>query len=325
MDQERAARVGEDELREAAHRIEGRVHKTPLLSSRSLGERVGAEVYLKAECLQKAGSFKARGAFNKALSLSDEERRRGLLTYSSGNHGQAVAYVAASLGVPALIVMPVDAPRIKREACLGYGAEVVLHGTRSDQRRARALELQEQRGASMIPPFDDRWIIAGQGTVGLELLAQSPAPPDVVIAPIGGGGLISGLLAATRPGCRVIGVEPFAACAMTRSLAAGRPTDMHPEETIADGLKPTRPGELNFLHAKELGLETVLVDDDEIRAAMRFLYERARLVVEPSGAATTAALLAGKVEVSGRVVALVSGGNVDPALFAEVIAPGRAS
>lgn len=313
------ALVDREAIAAAAERIRGRVHRTPLLSSRSLSERAGVPVFLKAECLQRGGAFKARGAFNKALGLSAEARSRGLLTYSSGNHGQAVALAARALGVPAVIVMPEDAPAGKRAACEGYGAEVALAGFTSDDRYARAKEIEAERGLTMMPPFDDAAIIAGQGTTGLEILEQLPEVANILV-PIGGGGLVAGILAATRPRARVIGVEPTAACAMHRSLEAGEVTAMTPEPTIADGLKPVRPGQLTFEHARALGLETSLVDDAGIRAAMALLFERARLVVEPSGAATTAALLSGSLALEGPTVLVLSGGNVDPALMASVIA-----
>jgi len=312
--------LGRADIEEAAARLKGRVHRTPLLTSRSLSEHAGRPVYLKAENLQKAGSFKARGAFNRALTLSEDERSRGLITYSSGNHGQAVAYVARELGLSALIVVPEDAPPAKIAACRGYGAEVELAGTTSDHRRARALEIVEQRGLALIQPFDDPMIIAGQGSCGLEILEQLPEVGTIAV-PIGGGGLVAGILAAVRPAVRVIGVEPRAACAMKNSLAAGRPVQTEPGPTIADGLKPTRPGNWNLKHAVELGLKVVTVEDAAIEEAMRRLFERARLVVEPSGAATTAALLAGSIPGDDPLVLVLSGGNVDPLLFARVLSP----
>lgn len=302
----------------AAERIDGYVHKTPLLTSRTLSERFGQPIFIKAENLQKAGSFKARGAFNCSLSLTDEERQRGLLTYSSGNHGQAVAYAAKALGVKAVVVMPEDAPEGKRAACEGYGAEIQFAGFTSDQRRARALEIEAERGMTIIQPFDDARIIAGQGTCGREILQDAP-DTDTIVVPIGGGGLVSGILAATRPQCRVIGVEPEAACAMHTSLKAGEITAFAPRATIADGLKPVQPGDLNFEHARELGLEVVTVTEDEIREGLKFLFERARIVAEPSGAATVAALLAGKIDVRGPLTFVVSGGNVDARLYAKII------
>jgi threo-3-hydroxy-L-aspartate ammonia-lyase len=312
--------ISKDLVKAAAERIAGRVHRTPLFSSRSLSERCGVPIYFKAECFQKAGSFKARGAFNTALSLSDEERQRGLLTYSSGNHGQAVAYVASVLGVKAVIVMPEDAPESKKAACQEYGAAIELAGFTSDDRRSRAHEIRDARGLTIIEPFHDPRIIAGQGTLAMEILEDAPEPLTTIVAPIGGGGLISGTLAAVRPGrVQVIGVEPELACAMHRSLQAGKITSFEPGQTIADGLKPTRPGALNFQHALELGLETVLVNEEDIKAALRFLFERARLVAEPSGAAATAAILSGKFRPSGPTAIVISGGNVDAGRYGDIL------
>lgn len=310
--------VSKDDIQAAAQRIAGRVHRTPLFTSRSLSERFGAPVYLKAECFQKAGSFKARGAFNTALSLSPEELNRGLLTYSSGNHGQAVAYVAKVLGVQAVIVMPEDAPSSKKAACQEYGARIELAGFTSDDRRARAHEIRDELGLTIIEPFHDARVIAGQGTLAQELLEDVPEL-HTIVAPIGGGGLIAGTLAAARPQCRVIGVEPELSRSMHHSLAAGKPSFFKPGDTIADGLKPTQPGDLNFQHAKDLGLESILVTEEEIRQALRFLFERARVVAEPSGAAATAAVLAGKVTALGPTAIVISGGNVDASRYSDIL------
>jgi threonine dehydratase len=314
--------VSKDEIAAAFERIRPRIHRTPLLSCRTLSERIGVEIWLKAESLQKAGSFKARGAFNAITSL--EARPPGVLTYSSGNHGQAVAYAARELNLPATIVMPLDAPAVKRAACEAYGAKVITAGTTSDDRKHRALEIQAAEGLYLIEPFDARTTIAGQGTLGLELLEQNPNLKSV-IAPIGGGGLISGILAACRPELEVFGVEPVEACAMARSIAAGRPSDMQPGPTIADGLKPVRPGCLNYLHASQLGLQLAQVDDSSIRDAMRWLFQRARLVVEPSGAAALAALLSRQITPLGPCAVVLSGGNVDPRLMAEVLSTASLS
>jgi threo-3-hydroxy-L-aspartate ammonia-lyase len=310
--------VSREDIKQAARRLAGHLHRTPLFTSRSLSERFGAPVYLKAENFQKTGSFKPRGAFNTALSLSPEELSRGLLTFSSGNHGQAVAYVASVLGVKAVIVMPEDAPASKRAACRGYGAAIELAGLTSDDRRSRAHEIRERQGFTIIEPFHDARIIAGQGTLAMEILEDAPEVTTIV-APVGGGGLIAGTLAAARPDCRVIGVEPILACAMHSSLKAGVGTHFPPGQTVADGLKPTRPGDLNFQHAKELGLISVLVAEEEIKAALVFLFERARLLVEPSGAAASAAILAGKVEPLGPTAVVISGGNVDPERYANIL------
>ena len=285
-------------------------------------------MWLKCENLQRVGAFKARGAYNFVSLLGDEERRRGLVTYSSGNHAQAVAFAARAFGVDATIVMPVDAPAVKLEGTRALGARVERVGTTSSERRARAEEIVSERGGVMVPPFDHPAIIAGQGTTGLEICEQlaelGPAAegrPGLVLVPIGGGGLVSGVAAALAqraPSARVVGVEPVGAAAMRDSIKTGRPVTLERVETVADGLKPVRPGDWTFLHVRELVDEVVTVTDEQIRDAVLWLFQN-RLVVEPSGAAALAALLAGTVSVApiGATVALLSGGNVDPRLLAE--------
>ena len=316
-----------EDVRSARERIGGAVRTTPLLSApwpRVSGrpQSDGPDrLWLKCENLQWVSAFKARGAHHFVGKLTDEQRRAGLITYSSGNHAQAVAFAARSFGVPARIVMPVDAPTVKREATVAMGADVEFVGTTSAERKARAEEILATFGGTMVPPFDDPDIIAGQGTVGLELVEQlGDRSPSVVLAPIGGGGLLAGVAAAVRglvPGAQVIGVEPEGAASMLRSLEGGGPVTLDRVDTIADGLKPVRPGDLTYLHVRELVDRVVTVDDASIRDAVRWLFAR-RLVVEPSGAATVAALLAGAVEADadGEVVAVLSGGNIEPSLLA---------
>jgi threonine dehydratase len=281
-------------------------------------------VFLKAESLQPMGAFKIRGACNMLAQLPQDQLRRGVITYSSGNHGQAVALAAQTLGVPAVIVMPTTAPAVKVDGARGYGAEVLFEGTTSLHRMKRAEQEAAARGLTIVPPFDHPWIIAGQGTLGLEVLEQCPDVATVVV-PVGGGGLISGTAAAiklSKPGVRVVGVEPEGAPKMSRSLAAGRPVTLESVSSIADGLIAVRPGDLTFAHVRAFVDEMVTVSDAEIAAAVAWLFRYARLVVEPSGAATTAAAMAGLAgipESRGPVVAVVSGGNVAPDVFARCI------
>ena len=314
--------VQREAIEEAARRLEGVAVRTPLLPAPWLARQVGAtEVRLKCENLQHAGAFKIRGAYNMIARLSEAERAKGVITYSSGNHGQAVALAARMFKVPAVVVMPTTAPRIKVEGARKLGAEIVLEGTTSTHRYHKAVEIVEQRGLVMIPPFDHADIIAGQGTVGREIL-DDWADVDVVLVPIGGGGLMSGISAyikQTRPGVQVIGVEPENADAMYRSLEAGELVTIESKPTIADGLMPVRPGELTFEHAREFVDQIVRVTDDSIRDAAQALLVNSKLVVEFSGAATVAALLSSVFKSSGRIVAVLSGGNLEPARAAELL------
>ena len=322
-----AALVGLEDVRAAAERIEGAVRRTPLVPAPwpEAGGRPQSDApdrcWLKCENLQWVSAFKARGAHHFVGRLSADERAAGLITYSSGNHAQAVAWAARSFGVPARIVMPVDAPVVKREATRALGAVVELEGTTSAERKARAEEILARDGGTMVPPFDHPDIIAGQGTVGLELVEQLvDRRVGTVLAPIGGGGLLAGVAAAVRglaPDARVIGVEPEGAASMVRSLEKGSPVTLDRVESVADGLKPVRPGDLTFRHARDLVDRVVTVDDASIRAAVLWLFSR-RLVVEPSGAATVAALISGAVGASsdGETVAVLSGGNIEPSLLA---------
>lgn len=310
------------EVRAAAERIAGIPIRTPLHPFLEASERVGGEVRLKLESLQRAGSFKIRGASHFLSLLDDADAGRGVITYSSGNHAQAVALAAGLRGVPATVVMPTTAPRVKSEGARRLGARVVFEGTTSEQRRARAVEIAEAEGLAMVPPFDDPAIIAGQGTVGLEIVEDWPEV-DTVIAPIGGGGLASGTAAAVRalrPDARIIGVEPEGAASMRAALDAGEPTTLSTIDTIADGLAPVRAGALTHRHIAALADEVVTVDDEAIRDATRLLLSRGKLVVEYSGAATLAAVLSGAVPATGRRVALVvSGGNLDPGILGTLL------
>lgn len=298
-----------DDVLAARETIAGRVHRTPTFSSATLGERIGAHAFLKAELFQKTGSFKPRGVLNKLASLSPEEKGRGVVTWSAGNHAQAVAWAASRQGIDCLVVMSAGASAQKVAATRGYGAVVDLEAPDPTAAHERLLRLIDETGRTYIPPFDDPLVIAGQGTVGLEIAEDVP-DADVIVCPIGGGGLISGIATAV-PGCRIVGVEPEKSAAFTAGLAAGHSVHIDLQPTIADGLAPPFAGELTLAVGRERVEEVVLVTEDEIAAGMRFLYARAKLACEPSGAAATAALLAGKIafEPGSTVVAVVSGGN----------------
>jgi threonine dehydratase len=318
-----ALAVSVDDVLAARARIAGRVHRTPLLSSATLGREVGADVHLKAELLQRTGSFKPRGVFNKLATLSDEEKRRGVISISAGNHAQALAYAAAAEGIDALVVMWRDASAQKITAARGYGATVDTEAPGSPEAFERLDELVRETGRTLVHPFDDPVVIAGQGTVGLEIVDDLPEV-DVVLVQVGGGGLVSGIATAVkalRPDARVLAVEPELSAALHESLRAGRPVRVQPN-SIADGLAGPFAGDHAVAICSALGVETVLVSEDELRAAFRFLYARAKLACEPAGAATTAALLAGKAGLEGgeRVAAVVSGGNVAPETAAAILA-----
>jgi threonine dehydratase len=313
--------VGLDAIREAHDRIRPAIVRTPLYPSDVLARELDSDIRLKLESLQRAGSFKFRGAYNYVSQLSDDVRSAGVITYSSGNHAQAVSLAAQLHGMRAVVVMPITSPQIKQDAAQRWGAEVVLEGTTSLERMARAESISDERGLVMVPPFDDRTIIAGAGTVGLEI-AEDWDGFDSVLVPIGGGGLCSGTAAALRrlrPEVRIFGVEPTGGASMKAALKAGEPVTLDRGASVADGLVPVRTGDLTFRHVRELVDDVVLVDDDAIRAAASLLFRKQRLVVEFSGAATVAALRTGRVESEGRsVVAVVSGGNVDPAFLVDL-------
>jgi threonine dehydratase len=292
-----------------------------------VSERVGHPVLLKAENLQRTGSFKLRGAYNRIAQLSPEERRHGVVCASAGNHAQGVALAAALQGVEATVFMPVEAPLPKVDATMGYGAEVRLVEGTFDESLAEATAYAAEEGRVFVHPFDHPDIIAGQGTVGLEVAAQVPEASTVVVC-VGGGGLISGMavaLRALRPDVRIVGVQAAGSASFPASLAAGEPIALASCDTIADGIAVKRPGELTLAHVTALVDDVVAVDDAELSRAVVLLLERAKLVVEPSGAAAVAALLAGRVEVDGPVVATLSGGNIDPLVLQHLVTGGLAA
>ena len=319
--------IGLDDVRAAAGRLRGVAHHTPVFTSQTLDERVGATVFLKAESFQRGGAFKFRGAYNKISSLSREELARGVFASSSGNHAQAVALVAGLLGTRAVILMPEDAAAAKMAATRGYGAEVVTYDRYAlADREDLGLRMAGERGLVPIPPYDDPLVMAGQGTVALELIEDVGAL-DVLVCPVSGGGLIAGCATAATalcPGIRVFGVEPEAGDDTRRSLDAGERVRIEVPRTIADGLQVPIPGELTFEVNRRLLDVVVAVSDQEILEAMAFLFDRMKLVTEPSGAAAVAAVLAGKVEVGGlRVGAVISGGNVGVDRFRDLMSGGR--
>ncbi len=309
-----------DDVQAAARRLDGVAHRTPVFTSRTLDGLVGASAHLKAECFQRGGAFKFRGAYNKIASLPEHLRRRGVLAYSSGNHAQAVAIAASLLGTHATILMPEDAPTTKADATRGYGADVVSYDRWTESREEIGARLAEERGLELVKPYDDPLVMAGQGTTALELLADVKGL-DVLVTPVGGGGLIAGCSTVARalsPEMRIVGVEPEAGDDTARSFATGERVHIDVPRTIADGLQTTAPGELTFAVNRELVDEIVTVSDDQIVDAMAFLFDRMKLVVEPSGAVGVAALLAGRIA-GTRIGVVLSGGNVGAARFAELL------
>ncbi len=316
-----------DEVRSAARCLDGVAHRTPLITSRTLDERAGVHVVLKAELFQRTGSFKFRGAYNKIASVSPGQREAGVLAFSSGNHGQAVACAAALLGTSATIVMPADAPAIKLAATRQYGAEVVTYDRYAEDREQIGRRIAGERGLSVVHPFDDPLVMAGQGTTGLELV-QDAQGVDLLVAPVSGGGLMAGCATAVKsvcPDARVVGVEPEAGDDYRRSLITGQRVTIDVPRTIADALQTTAPGELTFAVNSVLVDSIVAVSDAELVEAMRFCFERLKLVVEPGGAAGLAALLAGKVPLrAAKTVGIVlSGGNIDPERFCQLLGANR--
>lgn len=314
-----------DDVLAARQAIAGRLHRTPTFTSAALSELSGAEVHLKAELFQRTGSFKPRGVLTKLASLSPEEKRRGVISISAGNHAQALAYASAAEGIDALVVMWATASPLKIEAARGYGATVDIEAPDIPAAFERLDEVTESTGRTLVHPYDDPVVIAGQGTVALEILEDVP-DADVVLVPVGGGGLVSGIATAVkglRPHARVVAVEPELSAALHESLKAGGPVTVAPT-SIADGLAGPYAGENCVRICRELGVESVLVSEEGLREGFRFAYARAKLACEVAGAATTAALLTGRVPLEGgeKVVAVVSGGNV-AAETASAILAGR--
>jgi len=312
----------------AVRRLAGVALRTPLLTSPVLDQLTGGRVFLKAETLQRTGSFKFRGAYNKISSIPEAARPRGVVAFSSGNHAQGVAAAASLLGMPAVIVMPQDAPRPKRERTAALGGEVVLYDREREDREAIARRIAEERGAVVVPPYDDPLIIAGQGTAGHELvedLAQRGLSPDAVLVSASGGGLTAGIALAVKaraPDARVYTAEPSGFDDHARSFRSGRrEANAALSGTICDALMSRMPGELTFAINRELVGEGVVASDEEVAAAVAFAFRELKLVVEPGGAVALAALLAGRLDVKGKVVvAILSGGNVDPDLFYRLVA-----
>jgi len=312
--------IGLDHVRAAAKRLRGVARRTPIITSATIDDMTGATVLLKAESFQRTGSFKFRGAYNRISSLPSDTK--GVAAFSSGNHAQAVALAARLCGLPAVVVMPTDAPESKVAATSGYGAEVITYDRYTQDREALGRELAGDRGFVLVPPYDDQLVMAGQGTAGLELFDQA-GELDVVVAPVSGGGVIAGCATAgtaLRRGMRVIGVEPEAGDDTRRSLRAGRRVAIEVPRTIADGLQVSIPGELTFEVNRRLLEDVVTVSDQDLVQTIALLFERLKIVVEPSGAAGLAAVLGGSIDVAGRRVGVIlSGGNVSAERFAKLI------
>jgi threonine dehydratase len=316
--------VSLDDVVRAAERIKGLARTTPLLEVDLLDGDAASSgpLWLKCENLQLSGAFKIRGAANVMRQLPAADLERGVITFSSGNHGLALALAARRMGVPAVIVMPVGAPRVKVEGARRLGAEIVFEGTTTIERKARAEAIAAARGLTVVPPFDHEWIIAGQGTVGLEIVEQC-RDVGTVYVPASGGGLLAGVAVAVKglkPGVRVIGVEPAGAPKMTRSRSAGAPVTLGSSASIADGLLAVRPGDITFRHVQALVDDIVTVEEAAIASAVGWLFQRARIVAEPSGAVTLAAALSDAHAGGAPRVAVVSGGNVEASAFASYIA-----
>jgi threonine dehydratase len=305
---------GFSDIQAAAARIKPFVHRTPVMTSRTLDARTGKRVFLKCENLQRGGAFKIRGAVNFLSSMAGADVPRGVVAFSSGNHAQAVAIAAGLRGTAATLVMPYDAPVSKAEATRGYGGRIVQYDRLKEDREAIGRRISEETGATLVPPFDHPWIIAGQGTAAMELLEET-GPVDALAVCIGGGGLVSGSAIAAKamqPGIRVFGVEPEVANDFALSMAAGHQVEIPPPPTIADGLRPTKPGKLTFPIVQRLVEQVVLVSEQEIIETMKFLLLRMKILVEPSGVVAAAAVLFGKLPADiGSVGVILSGGNVD--------------
>jgi len=317
-----------EEIKAARERIRETARYTPLLEVPSPKPQDPSPLFLKCENLQPMGAFKIRGAFNMIAQLPKDSLQRGVITYSSGNHGQAVAMAAQKLGAPAVIVMPTTAPQVKIDGCKSYGAEVIMEGTTSLDRQKRAEKEASARGLTIVPPFDHKQIIIGQGTMGLEILEQCPEVATVFV-PVGGGGMASGVAAAiklSKPSVRIVAVEPLGAPKMSKSIEAGQPITLPSSKSIADGLMNLRPGDLTFAHVRAFVDEVVTVSEESIAGTVGWLFRNARIVVEPSGAVTTAAVALGLGNVDirkGPVVAVVSGGNVAPEAFSKYVSQSQ--
>ena len=310
-----------ENVKAASERIKALAQKTPVLTSRLFNAASGADAYFKCENLQRGGSFKIRGALNFLMCLKEADRRRGVVTFSSGNHAQAVAIAAAHLGVRATIVMPADTPKAKLESTKAYGPEIVFFERQREDREEIARRIANETGAVMLPPYDHPWIVAGQGTAALELMTEYPAL-DAITVPLGGGGLLSGTLVvakALRPDIRVFGIEPEVANDWDLSLRRGERVEIAPPPTIADGLRTTVPGKVTFPTVQSLAEGMLLVSEEEIKSAMRFVLTRMKILIEPSGAVAAAAVLGRKLPRDmQRVGIIVSGGNVDLDMLSEI-------
>jgi threo-3-hydroxy-L-aspartate ammonia-lyase len=312
-----------DDVRAAGGRLRDRVYRTPVITSQAFDDASGHRVFFKCENLQRAGAFKIRGALNKLLTLTDEERRRGVVAFSSGNHAQGVALAARLTGTSAVVCMPTDAPALKLEATRGYGAELVLYDRQTDDREALARRIADETGRVVVPPFDDYAIMAGQGTAALELM-DDVGELDVLVAPVGGGGLMAGCSTVARalsPGITIVGVETETANDTYLSLRRGERVSIAPPPTIADGIRLTTPGALTFPILQQNLADVVLVSDAEVIETLRFLALRVRIVVEPTGAVSAAAVLSGVLPVArgARVGVILSGGNIDPSLLVDIL------
>ena len=310
-----------EQIRRAAERIQPIAARTPVLTSRTFDAAAGVSAYFKCENLQRGGSFKIRGAANFVFSIDPRKLPNGVVAYSSGNHAQAVAIAAEFVGAPATLVMPQDAPQSKVEATRAHGAKIVLYDRLVESREEIGRRIAEETGATLVPPYDHSWTITGQGTAALELLEQAPEL-DALIAPVGGGGLLSGCAIAARnllPKIRIFGAEPEDANDTFLSLRAGKRVQIPPPATLADGLRATKPGELTFPVIQRLAEDVLLVSEDEIRTAVKFLLSRLKILVEPSGAVPAAAVLCGKLPKDIRTIGVIlSGGNVDFSILASL-------
>ncbi|KYH28454.1 threonine ammonia-lyase [Clostridium colicanis] len=311
-----------NKIKQAQKNIEGVVRKTPLIYSSTFSKQSGYEIYLKCENKQKTGAFKLRGAYNKIMTLTPEEKEKGVLASSAGNHAQGVAYAATACGIKSTIVMPATAPQAKVEATKGYGAEVIQHGEVYDECYEKALEVLKETGATFVHPFNDEEVMAGQGTIALEILEELP-DVDAIVVPIGGGGLISGVAVAAKsikPDIKIIGVQSEIIASTKASLEAGKVVTVGGAKSLADGISVKTPGDITFKYIKEYVDEVITVSEDEISYAMFSLMERSKLISEGSGAVPLAALLANKIKVDGKKIALlISGGNVDMAMILKII------